>query len=1225
MNKTAIKNFAVRARRQLIEEISQKAYEAGIEKDRIHEIVDFAGGFRVKGRENGRVFKDFEKSQRKKLIEKLNEKGYEQLIEEVAYTWFNRFIAIRFMEVNDYLPARTRVLSSEEKEKIEPDILPNALQINLDVENEEKHQKKIFELEEAGDREDLYKYLLVKQCNQLGKIMPQVFEQIGDYTELLLPDKLLAEGSVIRDLVTSIEEYDWMIELSDGKAEENNGEHGIEIIGWLYQYYISEKYKQIVGMNKGTISKNDIPAATQLFTPKWIVKYMVENSLGRLWLESHPDEKLQESFKYYLEEAEQEPEVQKQLDELKDPNLDPETITVLDPAMGSGHILVYAFDVLYEIYQKQGYNERDIPKTIIERNLYGLDIDDRAGQLASFAILMKGRSKNRRFFRDQVKINVCAIQESNGIPSEAIEYLVSPKNTEMEKQIRKEDVEYLASVFKDAKEYGSILEVKPIDFETIERRVHELKNETPTDFYELQYRDLLIEKVELLIKQGKIMSEKYDVVCANPPYMGNKYINLKLKKFILKNYKDVKSDLFSVFIKRNMDFGKSFAHTGFMTPFVWMFISSYKELRRKIITDKAITSLIQLEYSGFEEATVPICAFTIRNGVTKEIGEFIRLTDFKGSKNQPIKVKEAIIDNTVNYRYSVKSSDFTKIPGNPIAYWVRPSIVEVFEKGEPLSVLGKPREGLHTGDTTTYVKMWTEVGINKISFNETGYDSIDKNFAKWIPYNKGGKYRKWYGNKEMVIAFDKQSREAMSKLKGHVRPSQELYFKKGITWSLISSSNFGVRCFEEGMMFDVSSHSFFCEENMYFFYAGLLNTKITNQLLQILNPTMNFSSGVIGNIPVIQNYTENHKHEIDRLVLSNIWISKKDWDSFENSWDFIKHPLLAYRKNNVKLEEVYNNWEGITSNRYNQLKENEEKLNRVFIEIYGLEDELTPEVEEKDVTVRKADKERDIKSFISYAIGCSFGRYSLDEEGLQYAGGNFEDHFKEEEGKWMINTEEGWKESSLPIVKTNIAPIIEGDYFEEDLLERVIQFVKVSFGEEALDENLEFIADNLGKKKTETPREAIRRYLLKDFYKDHVRIYKKRPIYWQFESGKQGAFKALIYMHRYDPYLVARLRTEYLHPLQKKYEAEVYQIDDLMTNEETSKSEIGKLRKQKETLLKKIDELKVYDQAIGHVANQQIDFDLDDGVKVNYEKFQGVEIPQGEGKKPLKENLLTKI
>jgi 5'-deoxynucleotidase YfbR-like HD superfamily hydrolase len=775
VDKTAIRNFAVKARRKLIEDITHKAYEIGITKDKILDIETFEGGFRVKGRENGKTFKKYELKQRDKLIQNIKHKGFEQVIEEVAYTWFNRFIALRFMEVNNYLPTGVRVLSSIEEGKTEPDIIQEALNIDLDLDPEI-----VYRLQDSNDTEDLYRYLLVKQCNQLGKIMPNVFEEIADYTELLLPDKLLAEGSVIRDLVEEIEEYDWKIELNEEeqKREAEKGEHGIEIIGWLYQYYISEKKDEVfAGLKKNKkITKENIPAATQLFTPKWIVKYMVENSLGRLWLESHPNEELKAQWKYYLEEAEQEPEVQKQLDALKDPNLNPEDIKVLDPAMGSGHILVYAFDVLYEIYLSAGYSEREIPTLILEKNLYGLDIDDRAGQLATFALLMKARSKNRRIFRHKPKMNLCSIQESNDIPREAIEYLVNPKETELEKHFHRGDVEYLIEVFHDAKEYGSILDVKKIDFDALEKRIEEIRSNVPEDLFELQYREVILEKIPPLIQQAKIMSQKYDVVCTNPPYMGNKGINDRLKKYISDKFEEVKSDLFSVFIVRNFDYAKPYGYLGYMTPYVWMYISSYEKLREILIKDKYITSLVQLEYSGFEEATVPICAFTIRNSYIPSKGEYIRLSDFRGAEMQPIKTLEAVQNPKVNYRYSVESSRFQKIPGSPIAYWASDNIIKCFDNTNIYSVSISPSQNV-TGNNSKYVRFFWEVKKTKIGMNR-----------KWIFYAKGGGYRKWYGNLIDVVDWSIEAREAYRT--GHASQiiQEKYWYKKAITWGLITSS-----------------------------------------------------------------------------------------------------------------------------------------------------------------------------------------------------------------------------------------------------------------------------------------------------------------------------------------------------------------------------------------------------------------------------------------------------
>lgn len=1227
MDKTAIRNFAVKARRKLIEDITHKAYEIGITKDKILDIETFDGGFRVKGRENGKTFKKYELKQREKLIQNIKYKGFEQVIEEVAYTWFNRFIALRFMEINNYLPTGVRVLSSIEEGKTEPDIIQEALNIDLDLDPEI-----VYRLQDSNDTEDLYRYLLVKQCNQLGQIMPNVFEEISDYTELLLPDKLLAEGSVIRDLAEEIEEYDWKIELNEEeqKREAEKGEHGIEIIGWLYQYYISEKKDEVfAGLKKNKkITKENIPAATQLFTPKWIVKYMVENSLGRLWLESHPNEELKKQWKYYLEEAEQEPEVQKQLDELKNPNLNPEDIKVLDPAMGSGHILVYAFDVLYEIYLSAGYSEREIPTLILEKNLYGLDIDDRAGQLATFALLMKARSKNRRIFRHKPKMNLCSIQESNDIPKEAIEYLVSQKETELEKHIHREDVEYLIEVFHDAKEYGSILDVKEIDFDALEKRIEEIRSNVPEDLFELQYREVILEKIPPLIQQAKIMSQKYDVVCTNPPYMGNKGINDRLKKYISDKFEEVKSDLFSVFIVRNFDFAKSYGHLAFMTPFVWMFISSYKKLRRKIINEKTITSLIQLEYSGFTEATVPVCTFTLRNSNIGETGEYIKLSDFKGVENQPIKALEAIENPNVSYRYTRNSVNFKEIPGNSITYWINEKFIDKYALLKPIQYYAEYSGAQNkTANNDKYLKKHWEVSCNKVD-------------SKWIRIAKGGPYRKWFGNVEEVIDWSNDARKFYSTNKTSCIMPEKYLFREGITWTKVTSYHKpGFRYLNKNMLYETAAPTIHIDSNWRYFLA-LLNSIVGEAYIKITKQTLNYQIFDIINVPVV--IKNNKKSNIEDIVNDLVTISKTDWDSFETSWDFKKHPLLTYKKEAYTIEGAFTNWSKFAENQFNQLKANEEELNRIFIEIYGLQDELTPDVDDNDVTITRIyDSKEDIpesmkgnnyvltredviKSFISYAVGCMFGRYSLDEEGLIYAGGDFDDKFRLRDGQWEIKTKEGWKKSRVNIVEHNVIPIADGDYFEDGILERFIEFVKVSFGEQTLEENLDYIAETLGRKANETSRQAIRRYFLKDFYKDHVRTYKNRPIYWLFDSGKQDGFKALIYMHRYDSSTVARVRTDYLHSLQKKYEAEINHLD-ILIDSDISEREKAAARKKKETILKQIEECRLYDEVIAHVANQRIEIDLDDGVKVNYAKFQGVEIPQGKGRKPLKADLLAKI
>jgi hypothetical protein len=894
--------------------------------------------------------------------------------------------------------------------------------------------------------------------------------------------------------------------------------------------------------------------------------------------------------------------------------------------MGSGHILVYAFDVLYEIYLSAGYSEREIPTLILEKNLYGLDIDDRAGQLATFALLMKARSKNRRIFRHKPKMNLCSIQESNDIPKEAIEYLVNPKETELEKYFYREDVEYLIEVFHDAKEYGSILEVKEIDFDALENRIEEIRNGTPENIFELQYREEILEKIPPLIQQAKIMSQKYDVVCTNPPYMGRKYINTKLREYIDDNFYKVRVDLFSVFIERNYNYAKFNGHLGFMTPFVWMFITSYEELREKMINEKSITSLVQLEYSGFTEATVPVCTFTLRNIHTGESGEYVSLSDFKGADKQPLKTLEAAANREVNYRFTVKSDSFINIPGKPIAYWANPNLIEAFEKGKPMNSVVEPKQGLATADNNRFLRLWHEVNYNKINFQCKSIEDSINSKAKWFPYNKGGPRRQWYGNYDYVVNWENDGFEIRNfkDASGKVRSRPQntnYYFREAITWSLITSGGFSIRYRKMGSIHDVAGMSAFSNNrNKLMYILGLMSTKIANYVFKILNPTINLQVGDFNNFPVL---FIDSKPIID-IVKKSIDIAKQDWDSFEISWGFQKHPLLTHKKEADTIEEAFNNWSIFTENQFNQLKTYEEELNRIFIKIYGLQDELTPEVADEDITISKADRERDIKSFISYAVGCMFGRYSLDEEGLIFAGGDFDDKFRLRDGQWEIKTKEGWKKSRVNIVEHNVISIVDGDYFEDGILERFVDFVRVSFGEDTLEENLDYIAETLGRKANETSRQAIRRYFLKDFYKDHVKTYKKRPIYWLFDSGRQDGFKALIYMHRYDASTVARVRTDYLHSLQKKYEAEINHLD-ILIDSDISQREKAAARKKKETILKQIEECRLYDEAIAHMANQRIEIDLDDGVKVNYAKFQGVEIPQGKGRKPLKADLLAKI
>lgn len=1223
MDKSKIKAFAVWARRAMIQAVQDRAFKVGIEESKIHEIERLQGGFKVVGREE--IF-NISPSHRDKLVGLVKEKGYEQVIEETAYTWFNRFMGLRYMEVNDYLPTGVRILSSEEEGKKEPDVLSKVNDIADDLNLDMNYVYELHDKNTEGAREELYKYILVRQCNELGNIIPQMFEKIQDYTELLLPDNLLQDGSVIRKMVEDIEEEDWKEE--------------VEIIGWMYQYYISEKKDEVFAALKKNvkITKENIPAATQLFTPKWIVKYMVENSLGRLWLEGHPNEELQKEWKYYLEEAEQEPEVEEELKKIREEHskLTPEDIKVLDPCMGSGHILVYAFDVLYEIYKSAGYSEREIPRLILQNNLYGLDIDDRAAQLASFALIMKARHYNRRLFREiereELDLNICSIQESNGISEEAIDYFAN-KNQEL-----KEDIKYLVDVFTDAKEYGSILDVKKVNVINFKKRLSEIKEDENLMFGD--YRIILLEKLHGLVKQYSLMSKKYEICVTNPPYMGNKGMSVKLQSYLNQNFRTSKLDLFAVFMDKARNFLKSNGMYSMINQHSWMFLSSYENLRKGIIQNLNVINMLHLGPRAFDDIdgeVVQSTSFVIRNKyICNYTGNFLKLSSGNSSHE-----KEMLFLNKreKDIIFNCKNNQFCNMPNFIFAYWCSTNVVDIFAKSKKLSIISEPKQGLITGDNDRFLRLWHEVNFNHMGIKEK-CNTFRNSEYKWAPYNKGGEFRKWYGNNEYVVNWSNDGYEIKNfkdnKGKVRSRPQNlEYYFKKGLTWSRISTDKFGVRYSDVGYIFSDAGCCTFPTEDNYNYIMGMLCSKPILEFLRILNPTLTFQVGNIADVPYINTVAEN-KDRISNIVNKNIIISKKEWDSFETSWDFKIHPLLKLldKGEQPKLESVFLIWETECEEAFERLKHNEEELNRIFIDIYGLQDELTPEVDDKDITIRKADRERDIKSFISYAVGCIFGRYSIDAEGLIYAGGSFNDKWKVGSDKTLVRDiqkdEEGnvvsdtWVETRFSPDVDNIIPITEDEYFEDDIVSRFIDFVRTVYGDENLEENLDCIADSIGKKSTETSRQAIRRYFIKDFYKDHLKVYQKRPIYWMFDSGKNDGFKALIYMHRYDESTVAKLRTDYLHSLQRKYEAEIVRQQQLSESASLSAREKTAAKKKIDRINKQIEEIKLYDQVVAHVANERISIDLDDGVKHNYALFQGVKVPTDSGKE-VKMDLLAKI
>ena len=1156
MNKNAIKSYAVWARNELMKQVAQKAYEYGVTESSLPDYNT--------DNVNGRLLSSDEKKQLNELINEVKKNGYKHVIEEVAYTWFNRFIALRYMEVNNYLPQRIRVFTNDDNE-FKPDLLTDAIHVELDG----LDKQKVFDYIEENKQEELYKYLLLTLCNDMNQYLPDMFTSIKDYKTLLFPDNLLKEDSVLAKLITDIDEDSWTDQ--------------VQIIGWLYQYYNSE-LKDIV-MKKKNYTKDDIPAATQLFTPDWIVRYMTENSLGRLWLDGHPDFD-HSDWKYYLEEAKQEPEVIEQLNKIKEEHakLRPEEIKVIDPCMGSGHILVYAFDVLMDIYRDAGYSDRDAAKSILENNLYGLEIDERAFHLAYFALMMKARSYNRRILNKQTNFNLVEIREPvASLKPEFEQYLDNYSDL----------AQYLVNVFKDAKELGSILNLDcTLELlDNLKNHLNELKEQsiskdlvTQSEISELN--DLL----KPLIEQAKLLVQNYDVVITNPPYMGSSGMSKKLSTYVKKHYPNSKSDMSTVFMEKTLDLCSNQGMMAMINIPVWMFITSYEKLRKQLLKDNTILNMVH-PGRGIFGSDFGTTSFVIsKHNISNYIATYRRLFEKQGEVKS-IEEREKAFLNGFGC-YVSKQENFSKIPGSPIAYWISSKLLSAFQDGRPLSAVCRPTQGLATADNGRFLRLWYEVCNQNIAFDCTSTEDSLARATRWFPYNKGGDFRKWYGNNDYVVNWENDGYEIKhnfddnGKLRSRPQNTQ-FYFKNGVTWTLLSSSNFGVRISESHSIFDVNGMSAFSDsESMNRYILGYLASKVNFKILMIINPTLAFQAGDISKCPLIIK----NENSIENIVNLNIVLSKSDWNSFETSWDFKIHPLV---KNHIPtISEAYNLWKDECESRFNTLKSNEEELNRIFIDIYGLQDELDPYVEDKDVTVRKADLVRDIKSFVSYAVGCMFGRYSLDVEGLAYAG-----------GEWDSS-----KYSTFIPDADDIIPICDEEYFEDDIVTRFVEFVRVVYGSDTLEDNLSFIANALGGKGN--PRDVLRNYFLNDFFKDHCNTYQvtgsgKRPIYWLFDSGKKNGFKALVYIHRYTPDLIARMRTGYVHPQQARYRTQVEllqnQIDDA-----SSTSEKVKLSKQLKKINEQLLELNKFEEVVHHWADKMEPMDLDDGVKANYAKFQGL-------------------
>lgn len=1205
MDKNAIKKYAVWARRELISRVSQKALQYGIsEKETVP-----ASAASV----NGVVLSAEEIKQRKALIEQINAKGYEQVMEEVAYTWFNRFIALRFMEVNGYLPSHVRVFTDEDN-AFKPQIITEAINLELDG----LDMDKVYAWKDANDNDALFKYLIITQCNALSPILPRMFQRIADYTELLFPDNLLREGSAIQQMIELIPEDDW--------------KDAVQIIGWLYQYYNTEpksKADQDV-KNGGKITGDNLPEKTQIFTPDWIVRYMVENSLGRLWLEHlaasgegyHYSydangnnvascivtpasmQKLKANWKYYLDEAEQEPDVQAQLATIRKEyaSMSPEQIKCIDPCAGSGHILVYMFDVLVQIYEDYGYPVREAIRSIIENNLYGLDIDERAAQLAYFAVMMKARQYDRRFFarKDEngnpnvPQPHVYAIVESNGTDTFSLDYFING-DAELKKAM-----DSIIKEMRDAKEYGSILKITPVDFAVLYARFEEIRDDVHLS------REIVLDSILPLVQVAEVLAQKYDIAITNPPYLGLRSIGAKTLDYIERNYPNSKNDFFAVFMDRCIDFAKLQGKVGLVTAESWLSLSSFERIRGRVLEETTLCNMLHLGDGAFD-AGFGTAAFVLnRKRINKYAGCYYRLIDFETG----IEKEEIVLTRNLKARYVAKQDDFYNIPGAAVSYWVSEKLFASFSKYAALGSIAEPRQGLTTCDNDRFMRFWHEVELSHVCFDCSSTEESETLPQKWFPYNKGGEPRKWYGNNEYVVNWQYNGSEVKtfvaSKYVSYSRTVKNIpyYFRKGLTWSAIAK-RYAVRAYDKGFIFADKGQAIFADDNLYYYLCGLMNSKFADAILEIISPTLDFNCGYIKKIPIAID--ESKKQQIKYVVEQNIYNSKNDWDSFESSWDFAEHPMIrlskelwdataigasmhyyygSHPKVSGPLELCYMLWQGECQERFKQLKENEEELNRIFIDIYGLQDELTPEVEDKDVTVRLADKKRDIKSLISYAVGCMFGRYSLDVPGLAYAGGEWDDN----------------KYTTFKADKDSIIPICDDEYFADDIVGRFIRFIEVVYGKDTLQENLRFIADALGG--SGQPKDVIRNYFLNDFYADHLKVYQKRPIYWLFDSGKKNGFKALVYMHRYQPDTIARMRTDYVHEQQARYRTAIADLEQRIASASTA--ERVKLSKRLKTLQEQAAEIQSYEEKIHHLADQYIAIDLDDGVKKNYAIFGDV-------------------
>ncbi|KHF39979.1 BREX-1 system adenine-specific DNA-methyltransferase PglX [Halalkalibacter okhensis] len=1160
MNRSELKTFAIQTRRELLYEVSLRAKLFGFEKNRLRQMEEKNGQLFI----NGLVYPKIMKSSFQSLQSELSSKGSEQLFEEVAYTWFNRLIAIRYMEVNGYIPDRLETIHSISHSTLTQFI--DTLQKYVSLKRED-----FFVCYKTGDIDLLNRKLFLAQCNMLHIILPASFHKIEDYTELLLPDLLFDQYSTVNHFL---------------RRDHVIGSFGeVEVIGWMYQFYNSEPKDEVFANLKQNkkLEKKDIPAATQLFTPKWIVQYMVENTLGHIWENSKSSSKLKCAMPYYVKPMEEKVAINNNSVTYSHINL--LDITFLDPCVGSGHILVFAFGLFYDMYVKEGYDKEVIPQIILENNLYGMDIDDRAAQLATFSLLMKACQKSRAVLQKDIQINVISIQETNDLDIDHTAHVLANNTYELA------ELKQLFSSFVQAKQIGSILQVDQINFD---KYINRIKMPETLEITLENYH--VFEKLNLVLKlliQAKMLANTYDITVTNPPYMGIRGLNQSTSDYVKRHYPYSKYDMSAVFMERVLHFTKANGLFAMLNQQSWMFLTSYEKLRLQLLNESTIMSMLHLGAHTFEDfggEVVQCTAFVSKRTYSKDFkSSYFRLIDYKNTESK----KKAFLDG--KGKYICMQERFSLVPETPIVYWLTKNLTDVFLKGKPLRNFAEPRQGLATADNKRFHRYWYEVQFSNIGFSHDR-ESAQASEQKWFPLNKGGPIRKWYGNNVMVVNWQHDGKEIREDklhklLIGTCLPSNSkpknvpYYFREGITWSLISSTKFGVRCFPKGMIFDVGSHAFFCEKEDYYYFASFLNSVVASTLLYTLNPTINYSSGVIAKLPIILGERNGH---IDKLTKRNIEVAKQDWDSQETSWDFTQHPFLFFKQERL-LSTIFNKWKETKEKMFSELKENEEKLNEIFIELYHLQDDLSPEVKEREITISLAERDRDARSFLSYFIGCLLGRYSLDFQGLAYAGDDWNPSYYQ----------------SFQPNKDGIQLLTFAGSFNDDILLRLRQFLAACFEASTVEDNLFWLASSLRLKQNESVENRLLRYFVDEFYIDHFKTYHKRPIYWLIDSGKEKGFRALIYMHRINQDTFNIVETQYVQKAIIGIKKALRSTKEILANQPTIKDR-KKYQKLISSLEARAAEIVMLQEKIRQSNGVFPDLNLDDGVQFNQKLFSEV-------------------